>query len=124
MKDPPGDDGIEHQQDIVARDGKVPHDMPFASFRLQFPAGGKNTLPGGAAHGVFHRHYRNAQDHQEQQVDQNKKASAVLSRHVRKTPYVFPMPIAQPAESRIKPRQLPRVSRAFISLFPPLSSFF
>ena len=52
---------------------------------------------------------RHSEDCKEDQIHQNERSAAVHARHVGEFPYIT-RPIAQPADTKIKPRRLPNFS--------------
>ena len=85
---PAGHRGIEHHQQIVARDAKPAVDVPLAALGLQRLEGQGDALLAGPAHGKFHHHHRQAQNHQKQQIHQHKGRTAVFAHYVRKSPHI------------------------------------
>ena len=88
VQQPPGDNGVEHHQQVVAGKAHIAVPVPFGTLGLQ-PLEGQGDAPlAGPAHGQLHHHNRQAQNHQEQQIQQHKGRPAVLPRDVGKAPHV------------------------------------
>ena len=85
---PADDGGVEHHQQIIACHTEISVDMPFTALLFQYIEGRGNTLLAGSANCKFHDHDRQPQNDQKEQIDQNERRTAVLSRYVGKTPYI------------------------------------
>ena len=88
VQDPARDDRIEHEEHIVAGDGKIAHDVPLGALRLELSEGRKDALPAESADGVFHGENGDAEQHEAGKVDEDEESAAVLACDVGETPYV------------------------------------
>ncbi len=88
QQQPPGDDGVEHHQQIVARDAKPAVPVPLGSLGLQHVEGAGDAPLAPPAHGQLHDHHRQAQDHQEQQIDEHKGPAAILTGDIGEPPHI------------------------------------
>ena len=88
IDDPTGDDGVERHERDVAEEGDIAVQVPLLAlaFKLLIHVDGAGLRR--AAHGEFHRHDRQAQKQQAEDIDEDEAASAVLAAHPREFPYV------------------------------------
>ena len=87
LQHPSGNGGVEHHQNHVAHQAGVAMPAPMAA-GLQCLIHFQGAFLGCAPHGEFHGQHRDAQDQQENQVDHDERAAAILPGHPRKLPYV------------------------------------
>ena len=88
VQDPARDNGVEHEEHIVAGDGKIAHDVPLGALRLELSECRKDALPAEAADGVFHGENGDAEQHKTCKVDEDEESAAVLACDVGETPDV------------------------------------
>ena len=88
IKQPAGNGGVIHHQDIVAGDVEPFCQVPLASLGLQCLIGKGYGFLGCTAVGKLHHHDGQAEDHQKHQINQYKSRSAVLSHDIRKAPHI------------------------------------
>ena len=62
--------------------------MPFTARLFQRPIRTDRALSSRTSHRKLHREDRNAHTQQEQQIEQDKHAAAILSRYIRKPPHI------------------------------------
>ncbi len=62
--------------------------MPFTAQLLQSFVGMHGALSAGAPDRQLHRHNRHAHAEQEDQIEKNEQAAAILSYYIWETPYV------------------------------------
>lgn len=85
---PAADNGVEHHEQPVAGDheGGVPVPGFLIGYEFLVQAGG--GCLGGPAHGEFHGHDGQAQDHEKEQVKEQEDAASVGACHVGEFPDV------------------------------------
>ena len=88
IDDPAGDDGIERHERDVAEESDIAVEVPLLTlaFKLLIHVDGAGLRR--TAHGELHRHDRQAQKQQAEDIDEDEAASAVLAAHPREFPYV------------------------------------
>ena len=85
---PAGHRGVEHHQQVVARDAEPAVPVPLASLGFQRLEGLGDPPLASPAHRELHDHHRQAKNQQKQQVDQHKGRPTVLPCDVREAPHV------------------------------------
>ena len=88
QQQPPGDGGVVHHEQVVARNAEPAVNMPLGALGLQGVEGQGDALLAGPAHGKLHDHDRKAHNHQKQQIEQHERRAAVLSGNIGEAPYV------------------------------------
>ena len=88
VQHPAADRRVEHHQQIVADHRQITVDMPPAARLFQYLIGAHRAFLAGAADRELHRHDRQTEYEQEDHIEQNEGAAAVLSDHPRELPYV------------------------------------
>ena len=87
LQHPTGDGGVEHHQNHVAEQTDVAVPAPVSAW-LQRLIHFQGAFLGGASHGEFHGQNGDTQDQQEEQVDHDERAAAILPGHPREFPYI------------------------------------
>jgi len=87
LQHPTGDGGVEHHQNHVAEQTDVAVPAPVSA-GLQRLIHFQGAFLGGASHGEFHGQNGDTQDQQEEQVDHDERAAAILPGHPREFPYI------------------------------------
>ena len=88
INDPAGDDGIERHQRDIAEEGDIAVDVPFLSLALELLIHVDGAGLCRAADGKLHRHDRQAQNQQADDIKQDESAAAILAAHPRELPHV------------------------------------
>ena len=88
IQHPAGNRGVEHHQQVAARQAEPAVNVPFAARRLQLFVGAHRALAGGTAHGELHGHHGHAHHDQEEQIEQHKGAAAVVAHHIGEAPHI------------------------------------
>ena len=88
VEDPAGDGRVEHHQQHAADERGVAVDVPFCALRLKLLIHPNGAYLRSAPDGKFDGHDRQTQNDEEDQIQQHKRAAAVLPRHPRKLPHV------------------------------------
>lgn len=88
VQQPAGDGGIEHHEQIVARDAEAAIPVPLGPFWFEHMERTGDALLAGTAHGELHDHNWQSHDEQKQQVDQYEGRAAVFSGDIGEPPHI------------------------------------
>ena len=85
---PAGDGGVEHHQNVVARECEPFIPMPFGALGLQNVVASRAAFLARTAHGIFHNQDRQAENYQKHQVKQHERRAAIFAAYIWEAPDV------------------------------------
>ena len=88
IDNPTADNGVKCHQSNIANQTDDTENPPFVAGLFKLLIHVERTCPGPTPDGKFHRHDRQTENEQADQIDQHKAATPVLSAHPRKFPYI------------------------------------
>ena len=83
---PAGNGGVVHHQHYAAEQAEPAVNVPLAALALKIPVRQNRAAFARAAYRKLHREHRHAHYKQADEIDQDEKAAAVLTRHIREAP--------------------------------------
>ena len=80
--------GVEHHENIVARQRKIAVNMPFTALGLQLLIEARGALLCRTSQSKFHGQNGNSHEKQKREIEEHEDRATVLSRHVGELPHV------------------------------------